>query len=534
MTNAYLSFLTHQISGGQNASATGKTTAGHNGLKASLSGEGATSQSGAAQSDFFEMIAERIELARQNAGGNPRQANNKNLQGLIGSLNDGDGDQFTTMGLGNLSQETLAQLAAQFQSGEGANELSLPQGLMKKLMPEGEISLQSLFGVQTPPGQSGDELLQQINQILQQGNLQTTDPDLHSRLTALQNALSEKIANGEMIQPGGEIDTLAAELNLFLAQNNVSNQTIGQDSIANLQSRIQAFLTAPQATQDIQTQLRPDVLTFLNGQNFAGFQSRGKLFGSLQNTGNGGGTNMNALAAQLNAMEPGAQNSSSQNTNFAQLLQNFSQNMSGGASAFGLNSGSIFGSESNDLNFSGHQQSAENAQQQQILANTNPLGLQSATNVAVQAPAAGSSHPASQIIAAHIAKNAAANKPHMMTLHLNPPELGRVHVSLELSRDNSLKARITTEKSDTHAMLQRDSDSLQRALEQAGVDLSEGGLEFELADGDNAFDDFLKDNGSGEFAGSGNNNSDEQEIIESQMDIEVDPDTGIIHVNMLA
>jgi flagellar hook-length control protein FliK len=69
-----------------------------------------------------------------------------------------------------------------------------------------------------------------------------------------------------------------------------------------------------------------------------------------------------------------------------------------------------------------------------------------------------------------------------MLVQLEPAELGRVEVRLEFGHDNSLRASIAAERSDTLDVLQRDVRVLERGLESAGLRLDDAGLSFSLKD----------------------------------------------------
>lgn len=69
-------------------------------------------------------------------------------------------------------------------------------------------------------------------------------------------------------------------------------------------------------------------------------------------------------------------------------------------------------------------------------------------------------------------------------IRMDPPELGRVEVKLQLnSSDNRVHAVLSAERPETLASLQRSSSELERALAEAGLDLADSGLEFELSQG---------------------------------------------------
>lgn len=65
-------------------------------------------------------------------------------------------------------------------------------------------------------------------------------------------------------------------------------------------------------------------------------------------------------------------------------------------------------------------------------------------------------------------------------LRLDPPELGKVEVKLTVGPDRSVEAVVTTERPEALAELQRAARDLAAALQEAGLDLIEGGLSFQL------------------------------------------------------
>lgn len=69
-----------------------------------------------------------------------------------------------------------------------------------------------------------------------------------------------------------------------------------------------------------------------------------------------------------------------------------------------------------------------------------------------------------------------------LTVRLDPETLGRVEVKLEL-QDGRVTAHIAAERPATLDLLQRDARLLERAVEQGGLQLSGGGLQFSLRDG---------------------------------------------------
>lgn len=67
-------------------------------------------------------------------------------------------------------------------------------------------------------------------------------------------------------------------------------------------------------------------------------------------------------------------------------------------------------------------------------------------------------------------------------IRLDPAELGRIDVSLEISEKGEVSARLTVDRVETLHMLQRDARTLERAFEQAGLKPSEGGIDLSLRD----------------------------------------------------
>ena len=65
-------------------------------------------------------------------------------------------------------------------------------------------------------------------------------------------------------------------------------------------------------------------------------------------------------------------------------------------------------------------------------------------------------------------------------IRLDPPELGRVDVRLMVDATGKAQAHLAVDKPQTLELLQRDSDSLARALKDSGVQLNNNGLQFSL------------------------------------------------------
>jgi flagellar hook-length control protein FliK len=67
-------------------------------------------------------------------------------------------------------------------------------------------------------------------------------------------------------------------------------------------------------------------------------------------------------------------------------------------------------------------------------------------------------------------------------IRLDPAELGRIDVRIDLDRHGQITSHLTVEKPETLAMLRQDAPQLQRALDAAGFRTADGGLQFSLRD----------------------------------------------------
>lgn len=154
------------------------------------------------------------------------------------------------------------------------------------------------------------------------------------------------------------------------------------------------------------------------------------------------------------------------------------------------------------------------------------------TSLVTQSQAAGQPHPGTQMIAAQIKKMAGSGETKNIRIQLDPPELGRVEIKMSFNKDKTMKAVLTAEKPETFLMMQRDSQALERALQDAGIEADGSELSFELAQDEQDFNQDGRHDGSrNEARGQGGEN--EEEIIESTMTWQVDPQTGHMRYNLL-
>jgi len=124
---------------------------------------------------------------------------------------------------------------------------------------------------------------------------------------------------------------------------------------------------------------------------------------------------------------------------------------------------------------------------QQVVAAVTPNAVNAtaatSAKAAPQRPASNDAQGADQpkiaaLATAIAAKSAAGTK--TFDIRMDPPELGRVDVHLSVDRDGKVQAMLSAEHPQTLELLQRDSQHLERALKDAGLDLSNNSLNFSL------------------------------------------------------
>jgi flagellar hook-length control protein FliK len=99
------------------------------------------------------------------------------------------------------------------------------------------------------------------------------------------------------------------------------------------------------------------------------------------------------------------------------------------------------------------------------------LSVTAATNAAV--PLSG--------LALEIAASAKNGKS-SFEIRLDPADLGRIDVRIDVDRNGQMTSHLMVEKPETLSMLQQDAPHLQRALDDAGFKTGDGGLQFSLRD----------------------------------------------------
>jgi flagellar hook-length control protein FliK len=95
-------------------------------------------------------------------------------------------------------------------------------------------------------------------------------------------------------------------------------------------------------------------------------------------------------------------------------------------------------------------------------------------------PATGAPVPVSGL-AVEIAASVQSGKTRF-EVRLDPADLGRIDVRIDVDRNGQVTSHLTVEKPETLAILQQDAPQLQQALNDAGLKTGNGGLQFSLRD----------------------------------------------------
>src|SRR5689334_1439583 len=67
-------------------------------------------------------------------------------------------------------------------------------------------------------------------------------------------------------------------------------------------------------------------------------------------------------------------------------------------------------------------------------------------------------------------------------IRLDPPELGRIEVQLNVDGSGRATSHLIVDRADTLDLLRRDAPALERALQSAGLTTDDGALQFSLRD----------------------------------------------------
>ena len=134
-------------------------------------------------------------------------------------------------------------------------------------------------------------------------------------------------------------------------------------------------------------------------------------------------------------------------------------------------------------------------------------------------------------LALHISRNL-SNGVNKFQIRLDPPELGRIDVKMEVGQDGRVQTTLAADRPETLDLLQRDAKLLQRALDDAGLKSDNGSLNFSLRD---------QEGNSGQSANAGSNDQGSAAQDDQQVDPEIaenaahyiaDLDTGRVDIRI--
>ena len=117
--------------------------------------------------------------------------------------------------------------------------------------------------------------------------------------------------------------------------------------------------------------------------------------------------------------------------------------------------------------------------QAQTANGVSVAGIATPTAASARNESAAAAIPVAEV-AVTIATQAQSGKSRF-EIRLDPPELGRIDVQLNVDSRGNVSSRLIVERPDTLNLLVRDAPQLQRALQDAGLNTA-GGMQFSLAD----------------------------------------------------
>lgn len=136
--------------------------------------------------------------------------------------------------------------------------------------------------------------------------------------------------------------------------------------------------------------------------------------------------------------------------------------------------------------------------QPSVTPQQQPIQTHAASLTAIPVPTANSTLADAPVplngLAADIALRAAGGNSRF-EIRLDPAELGRIDVRLDVDKHGNVTSHLTVERPATLDMLRNDAPRLQQALEDAGLKTGDSGLQFSLRDQSSSGRD--GDNGSG-------------------------------------
>lgn len=224
-----------------------------------------------------------------------------------------------------------------------------------------------------------------------------------------------------------------------------------------------------------------DKVVTANGSNAA--QAAGGVAGNGQAAGSGGGSNSNNSGgnnADGNASTANGEGAGASTGKSERSLQPFLSRLEEAFVARGLTITQPFTQHSG---LTGTEPDAAlTGTMTGLGASSSPANAPTVMTGAAQpghAPTNSAWTPVAGQVAVQITRFAREGN-HEFSIRIDPPELGRVDVKLEIAHDGKVNTVVSVDNEKTLQLLQRDQAQLERALAEAGLDTKGGTLDFSM------------------------------------------------------
>jgi flagellar hook-length control protein FliK len=229
-----------------------------------------------------------------------------------------------------------------------------------------------------------------------------------------------------------------------------------------------------------------------------------------QSNGGAGGSGANGNAANPSQPQAGAQQSQAQtqaNAGAVVLAQNGAA-ATGGTDRVVARGDAIASTVPSGATGATNGATANNAD---VLPSFGFLAANATATGGAAAPAAstGAAVPLAGLAVAIAARAQAGSN--QFDIRLDPPELGRIDVRLDVDSNGQVTSHVTVDRPDTLQLLQSHQPQLEQALQQAGLKTTDNGLQFTLRD-----QSFAGQNSGGNSGGGGQQNTAQLIIPDAQ------------------
>lgn len=436
--------------------------------------------------DFAAKIAELL-----NSGEQLTTADQTMLQKLIAATVPGATPELAAQ-IATTLQNGLNQATATAQ-GKADVKTGLTSDLAAKLATDIQQALQQTESLDAGATQDMAALLNGLEP--QAGADADADADAAASvplddniLQALQQKIDAFVAQNSAMTAENKVQ-LSAEITQFLTQQNVDPKTV-QQFVAGFEKSMQPQKMGATSLHFMNEMAdSADGNVSANGLNAVTDDKSGSERPAIKITNNVAAQAQNAAANA--AMQPQTNTANTNTTaktmaSHPAMIQAMEAHNSGSGMGGGdLGGQSAFSQNSNStiLDTTAMMRASSEAQPQNFI---NYMAGKGASTTAT-----------TQMVSLQIQRNAAA-KVDTFSMQLDPAELGRMDVQLKFSKDGTIKAHLTVDKPETLALLQRDSSNLERMLSEAGLNVDENALSFDLR----------QQNRQSSFEGAENNDND--------------------------